>query len=270
MTKSVRNPPVPVSCLEEGIDQLKKFLKNSSGRQTTWGMVVEHEGKLNMYPRDHQPCYGEMRVYEKGEYRPGDLYDPFPPGTPLALGVYWAPTSYVPDVYKALVSDRSPWRSALKDYELYQEDGKVYGFIVKDLNVNSDTLVNFFMIARYQTSWQAKLQKWTKEGVPFDTSVILSTAFNSADLSRLPHSYPFSYIYAISVPQWMSSRPNVPAGHLFSARAAYRRKQIESIWNANKNFVGDLKSIKSGGKFTMDRILKDVVPEIETLRNVGV
>src|SRR5690606_4074909 len=118
-------------------------------------LLMEHEGVLRAFPRTGQPCYGEMRPYGKGcdrpdDVRPTDLFSPFPDGTPVAvsLSMYSRQSSVESHDFLNVIldKDKSPWRAALKDYEVLTKNHSGFvvteGILFKDLHVPSTLLIN--------------------------------------------------------------------------------------------------------------------------------
>lgn len=211
------NPPTIVNSIAEGEDMMRAWLLQPShlNPSTAWCILMQDGDKVVFHPRERQPCYGEMRVYTKGEYRPGDLHWPFPNGTPLKLGVYWNWAGGDAKFFEALVSkDRNPYRDIVKSAELIRDDKhKVMGVIIHDLKVNADTLVGMFLHARNGN-------RKTTGDQPFDTELLHKQLQGTGCYS----------VYGIDPKLWFTATPKVPDKHLFSDRAAYRRTIIETIW----------------------------------------
>lgn len=111
---------------------LEYMEKNATG--LNFGIVVEisRDGKkfYDFYPRMNQPCYGELRKYKKShadytdpkdangasdDYRPGDLYHPFPDGRPIMI-VVGHPSGHLKEDNPAIdlvFGKDSPWKSGV-------------------------------------------------------------------------------------------------------------------------------------------------------------
>jgi hypothetical protein len=125
------------------------------------------DGKIELYDRENQPCYGELRKYKsthgdeatQPENRPGDLKHPFPVGKPEALAIgfpHWVKLentySYnrppihlqddVVEFFDYLFSDESPFVRGFggsKNIE-WSEDRR--GIVLLDLAIDPTVLVN--------------------------------------------------------------------------------------------------------------------------------
>ena len=141
--------PINVGSEEEMWDELRKASTSMSGINFALGIRTD-EGQLQVWKRPSQPCQGgEMRKYgithddctRPKDKRPGDLYYPFPDGTPLAVcskfgkGVkYW---------YSVYVNDTSPYRRAYgneDNIELVRDKG----VLVKDASLIDPTMLVYF------------------------------------------------------------------------------------------------------------------------------
>lgn len=130
-------------------------------------------GLLEVYERVNQPCYGELRKYTEthgedctrpGDRRPGDLCDPFPEGTPEAIGISW--NSYIQIYKETMKSDglcvrfikdvlfglKSPWIKGFgspDNIEWTIKNGYLYGFVLKNTEIDPTVLVS--LLKRVQT-----------------------------------------------------------------------------------------------------------------------
>lgn len=213
------NPPVTVESLEAGIQKMKEFLSVStySGyRNTRWCLLMENAGEFIFHPRDGQPCYGEMRPYVSGEYRPSDLHWPFPDGTPVRIGVYWDwGKGHDRWLEKATNPERNPWRDVVKSAELIRAtDGHITGVIIHDLNVNADTLVSFFLHVRNH------YDRSVIEGLPFDTQEYMKYLQGRGSYT----------LFGVDPKRWFSATPDIIPENVFAQRGAYRRPVIEQVW----------------------------------------
>lgn len=154
-------------------------------------MLDEETKVVNIYTRDVQPCYGELRKYLKShgneytdpephdDYRPTDLFSPFPEGTPVGLAVFtpwnkkkeWAigfgsnrkvfPTkSGMEEDYLSFVfSKDSPWANGMPESGVdiaRDADGHPRLLVFNDLDVDPTVLVNALnMVVRHLASpWE--------------------------------------------------------------------------------------------------------------------
>lgn len=128
------------SAEQEALEKVRDFTTKNYGRVSYILAMREESGELKLHHRANQPCYGELRKYfathedqytdpePHDEYRPGDLHDPFPEGTPEGLGLNfnnWDTIfSQEGSVVKELIpvrdrliryafSENSPWRRGI-------------------------------------------------------------------------------------------------------------------------------------------------------------
>lgn len=272
-----RNPPVVFKSLEQAVEALRNFLVAPTGsyHSTTWGMVMEDRDEYIFYPRQSQPCYGEMRPYgADGIRRPTDLKDPFPEtGNPVAIGVHWPINQN--DIYAASVSKDSPWYHATKNAELlYDKNKNIKGVIIHDTKNHSDLIVNYFLSMRHIQGFY--IQKYTRAGYRFDIACLLTGAAPGDKLLLSFVSYSIgSYIYGINFKRWLNKDPDVVPDWNFYDRKPYHRPYIERIWfskevaESAKTLLPSLKCYKAlVDKKLDDKMIRELADEFETYRTV--
>ena len=129
---------------------------NTTLAQTLSGIsyiIYTTEGE---FPRQNQPCYGELRKYEKthkgectqpGNHKPGDLHSPFPDGTPIGLVVPFpriTKTVKTDRVFRAMFSKDSPWYIGFKDVSFFNitDSDRIGGVIIDNMEIDPTVLVN--------------------------------------------------------------------------------------------------------------------------------
>lgn len=149
---------------EEAIDLLREFCL-APPQGISWGVVIQDGDAFALHTRVNQPCYGEMRKYGKGstrpeDYKPGDLHDPFPAGTPIAIGApfyqYDSLTAYRKEQYAEdrerlfdyVFSAPSPWRHITGKAERLISSSRTAGCVITDTNVDPTAMVQFFMTVK--------------------------------------------------------------------------------------------------------------------------
>lgn len=110
--------PINVGSEEEMWDVLREKATYMSGINFALGMRTD-EGQLQVWVREDQPCQGgEMRKYgithddstRPKDPRPGDLYYPFPDGTPLAVCSHFH--TNISELFPHYVNKGSPYLRA--------------------------------------------------------------------------------------------------------------------------------------------------------------
>ena len=112
--------------------------------------------------RENQPCYGELRKYEKthpGECtqpanaKPGDLRSPFPAGTPTMLEVPFFTSTYgastpseaTDKLFLAFFGVTSPWLAGFGEVEFVKgSKDHIEGIRIPDLTIDATVTVNSF------------------------------------------------------------------------------------------------------------------------------
>lgn len=228
MVARVRGNPVSY---EEGLAHLRKFAGTVGIYRNAASLLMEEDGLYYVYDCPSEPCYGFLRTYGKGstrpnDPRPGDLPRDFPDGTPVALAVpfpqikdhtttkeYW-------DMYFS--GFLSPYREALKQAELIDNDIQYLGIVFLDTDVDSSVLIQFLRVTRYATSENYyKLKTVLPDEKPEDLFKI-SLCISSNGTPRAPHAPLKKYLDGEFLPD--------VTGGTFRNRYAYNRPEIDYIF----------------------------------------
>lgn len=102
---------------EKTLEELRKITPKLSG--ISYCIVTRDGDNIKIHCRENQPCIGgEHRKYNKthpgdctrpNDPRPGDLSDPFPKGTPVALSYNRQVFKEAKELVQFVLSDESPW-----------------------------------------------------------------------------------------------------------------------------------------------------------------
>lgn len=228
-----------VSSYEDGIQALHDF--NASGLYQmgyAWSVLIENDGVLTVYYRYSQPCFGEICLYESDGRelknpsakvsKPGDLYNPFPDGTPLAFGVpVGGDVQYLRQLFDPEVS---PWRGCLKGRDLTEKDDEIVGLIVHDMDTDPTLMVNLFKHTRaYRSSFSQAIKFQEANNLPFWKAVIKAVVGTGA---------PYLPGYAFS-PKFSTERfangdyVNLVEGGSIRERYSYNRPLMEYSFSDN-------------------------------------
>lgn len=228
-----------VSSYEDGIQALHDF--NASGLYQNgyaWSVLIENEGVLTVYYRYAQPCFGEICLYEADGRelknpsakvnKPGDLFNPFPDGTPLAFGLpVKGDVRYLRQLFDPEVS---PWRGCLKGRGLTEKGSEILGLIVNDMDTDPTLMVNLFKHTRtYTHSYTQAVNFQEANNLPFWKAVI--KAIVGAGSPYLP-SYAFT-------PRFNTERfangdyINLVEGGSIRERYSYNRPLMEYSFSDN-------------------------------------
>lgn len=145
---------IAVKDTADGVEKLTEFGTNPNGN--AFALLMEHEGKLLYYHRGSQPCYGEMRTYgdkstQPEVHKPGDLFHPFPDGTPVGVSVpfFAHPQNKNRDVLASFLFGKdSPWRRGTGTFDVLRVDGVPKGIITMDTEFDPTPLISALICSR--------------------------------------------------------------------------------------------------------------------------
>lgn len=168
----------------ELIERMHQF--NRENGSISWSMITQDEDLgLSFHERKKQPCFGEMRKYKsthgdechKPEGKPGDLHDPFPKGTPVAISIAWGtyppPIPVESDELDELIylfwGAKSPWINGFVhpeslDFTLTEDKKSYRGFVLTNTDFDPTVFVNLINVWKkiwgYQPSHEPVLKKY--------------------------------------------------------------------------------------------------------------
>lgn len=250
----------PVENIEVGLKALRSFVLSNQNK-LIFNLLMQRGDDIIHVEYTQQPCYGELRPYAKTHpdmlpehqrkvQKPGDLHSPFPDGTPVAVAVpfYNQPNGVTTEQYNRIVNlvldpGLSPWREALKDFEvLKNEDGRIAGIIIKDTNIDSTVMVNLFMTLR-GASWGSfykvltnLLEKFPEE----DPYLLLAAAtqygpsWDSGQKNMVNASFAYYISPALNVKNFLRGEFGKDiTGGTFRDRYAYNRPDLHNVFGEN-------------------------------------
>lgn len=164
-------------------------------------LLMEVGGEFFLYRRENQPCYGEMRKYKKShkdytdpytgyesnpsdDYRPSDLHNPFPKGTPIVVGLNFEFHPGDERMNRFMFSSMSPWLRGLPSQEFIEpieKDGVMTGVILWETSFDPTVFVNLLNIRRsysrgnyenYKGDYSPSLERMTDGFTELETLVM--------------------------------------------------------------------------------------------------
>lgn len=205
------------------------------------------------FVRSGQPCYGELRKYEKthqGECtqpknaKPGDLHHPFPDGTPTGLivpfpAISYANCSQTDLVMEAMFSKDSPWYSGFKDVTFIRKGDRLYGVVINDMDIDATVMVNAFK------QLQSLLQKNVAEdfALLLDNGLTPNEALAACMLNGVGPSMGAGDTFAYQAPTQFSAKrffnktPNDLTGGFLRDRVDYNRTDMHKPFWGNTGFL---------------------------------
>lgn len=251
-----------------GIDLMRMFIMNFDDNGYAQAFLMERED-LSLYVREniHQPCQGgEMRTYAEsngnveedkgdplctrpGDPRPGDLYCPFPDGTPLAVAIpfRYAANHFMNAMFDDVVfnSLHSPWRSLLHGVpeELTVNNaGKINGVIFNNTDVDSTVLVSLCRYINSEAGGHSRVYNELVKLYPDGDRLLLFIAanfFNNLEGKSIGvRDHNNTYTALNGAPDFKRVYEGNPVdltGGTFKNRFAYNRPQIDFLFGKNVN-----------------------------------
>lgn len=165
-SKAEQKTPEVFASFESAKPRIREVIPTLEG--LNFILLMEVEGKFLLHRRENQPCYGEMRKYKKShkdytdpytgredtpsdEYRPSDLHDPFPKGTPVAVGMNFDFYPGDEGINRFMFSSQTPWLRGLpsmKFIEPIEREGNMVGVILWETSFDPTVFVNLLNIRR--------------------------------------------------------------------------------------------------------------------------
>jgi hypothetical protein len=248
--------------------------------------VYNNNPDISFHPRERQPCWGELRKYEKtakGECtqpsnsKPGDLWHPFPAGKPIAFAVdlttfrgnVWDENTDA--IMKFLLDEtRSPFRRGLRQVSFIKNSaGRICGFYMNNLAIDATVLV--FML-RQVASLLANAKYFVEYvNAGLEEGYALALIFANRYLPFRTHGIYGTTHFPPSISRLIKGNPRDLTGGTMDNRVDYNRTLIDELWKSNTPVsiydnalkMGLPSSMKTGQ--TGDYEIKGYVPLIKEL-----
>lgn len=191
-------------------------------------------------PRDMLPCWGELRKYKethgekytlKDDYRPNDLYQPFPEGVPVAVSFRRDQFPASDEIIKEVIKE-GPWASVvLRDK--FEIDSKTMTISSKDfkvgLRLDSTVLVSLlaFLVSLNEV-WYKEIRKYlsVREAV-----FMMFSQGNKPSMGVNPDN---SYYFAKPSPRRvLEGIPNELSSGAFGDGFDYNRERLQDVFSAD-------------------------------------
>lgn len=244
-----------------------------SGESISFTLGMEDKGEILYYKRSRQPCYGEMRTYKRtpDDRKPSDLHDPFPDGTPIAVGIN---TQYMRNDFLLnwfLTGESSPYRNLWKDrLELTKEGDKIVGFVLTDTMFNPDYLIQGLVHLRTLSESYVNWKHWAEQGVDpwylFILSHQTSLHGSTMTIEGKVNCYPYSLPSLLSFKNIKNGTPDLEKDFYFYNRAPYHRKGLENIWRGEDHLFNETEIKELNSKtLSIQEVKEKILPVIDRL-----
>ena len=257
---------------DSDVEIARQFIKDNINNYYSFGIFNQKkDGTVKFYKRINQPCWGELRCHYKDIGKPSDLHSPFPLGKPVGLAICLG-SYYNQELVKWILSDESPWRSCFGEGReiITKDDGKILGFIQRDMDIDPTVFVSHLLNMRVETSWSTFVE-W---GVPKDIAFWMGFTFRpnyiNGAITWPSYDYGDGYTFAkaINIKRYLTANPQnitIPSdkgGTLFSERGVYNRVDIAELFSGDESV--SLKSLfkQKYPELTQDIIVNKITPEI--------
>lgn len=277
---------------EEAITNLHKMNSGFKSHDLAYGLAMKEGDKILLHYRESQPCYGELRKYHAihddytdpqptDHYRPGDLYWPFPDGTPVGLALRLRNklpknnqkklNNTLENCLDFLFSDESPWVRGVpsSDYVEYTRDnnGEIIGLVFLHLDVDPTVMVqlinstikrvkshaDLYNVIRFReegASWAEVFALWQE--IEFGCiSEDKSDVYNFSSNQNRGYYTPIFF----DVKAFFNQNPLDLTGGTLKDRYDYNRVRLHDVWSDEKKgetggdtFVGKIRKDKLGAE----------------------
>jgi hypothetical protein len=247
---------------EEGLAHLRNYAtKGEHGCYSYAFLMQEEDGTFTVVERNGMPCWGAMREYECGtrpdDPWPEDLrsnYHIFPKtGNPIAVAACFDITlaermateswkMYYPTIaqWETFINfvfnpEISPWRGALKDFELTRaKDGAYNGVVFKDTTIDPNIMVSLLRCNATQYALAKNFAQFMTDHPNVDPRVAYLTCDGIDTYNMAGRIVPDAWFNGTTV--------DISAGGTFFSRESYNRPDIAYIFggkdNAGEIFMG--------------------------------
>lgn len=202
------------------------------------------------YIRQNQPCYGELRKYEKthkGECtqpknpKPGDLRNPFPEGTPTQLVVplnYNFPSLYpepsdgeVNSLFETIFSHDSPWAKGFgKDISFVKKNNSIVAVKFTDMDLDSTILINSFKIVQGLIVKVRDFNELLKMGMDRYEALCVLTINGISPRLGVSQADGYCVNPSFSFKRFFNREPNDLTGGPLSERIDYNRTYLADVF----------------------------------------
>lgn len=238
--------------IEKTFEKLSKKLGLS---RYCYYILVESGRGQEAIERFGEPCYGGLRKYKDthpdatlNEDKPGDLYHPFPQGTPLGVMFIWRGNLTKNPLFNYLVSNDSPWKKGFSSHEELiirvmeiANGSKVTAMVVTNSDVDPTVMVHLAKIIKTSIEMfdvTYKFEALLKEGATnFEAllgSVYLAANTWTGGFTASTYTFPSN----LNVKNMFYQKPNDLTGGTFKNRFDYNRKKFADLFSGRDEYGG--------------------------------
>lgn len=252
---------------EKVFNTLADFAAKPGQGRYAYKLAMFHNGEVKFYERTHQPCYGEMRIYNPKGWKPGDLHSPFPDGNPVGVSVNlldW-PENTKTSAWDFSTHEESLWWPLLEGRFVPVKGG----FVMTDTNFDSDYWFSFLLSIRAITSNGKRFEQYRKADVSQLTAWVAAMQSQPASATEtyLMGANTYSMAYPCCWENLMRRTPKTFQGGTFFDRATVRDQpdnMASRIWSGPHTW-STLMGVNEK-KVSTDVFLKEYLPALEKMK----
>lgn len=271
---------------EKILEELRNITPKLSGGRSYCIVTRNADDTIEIHRRENQPCIGgEHRKYEKShpgdctrpnDPRPGDLRQPFPKGTPVALSYNWPIATNLKEFFEYVLSNESPWIKGFggKKYIEFIPStikGYVYsGWIVKTAKIDPTVWINCLKYLqgafKRNSFWKELIQRGMNKKEALVATILLSNTAIPPSVNGLIPSGDYTMSLAGSIKRIMEQDPVDLTGGTLRDRYDYNRPDMAKIFvdpdSKQEPFIKQLKD-KLPARYSPEVFVKTVKQVIE-------
>lgn len=204
-------------------------------------VTYDNNPDISFHPREHQPCWGELRKYERDypgqctepkKEKPGDLHHPFPAGKPIGFAslITTNKSAGSPEqdtFYKDIFNHKvSPWAPGLTDKIEFIKGttGKIVGIWTPDLHVDPTVFVNLLRYVGYGAGAARNYELYLEHGMT------KTEALATMKLASGTNSLYYLEASGYSLSRFLLKSPRDLSGGYFDDRVDYNRTMQDEIF----------------------------------------
>jgi hypothetical protein len=255
------------------------------------------DGDIRIFKRVQQPCYGELRKYKETHgdgctkpesKRPGDLFWPFPFGTPEALATGFdgmSSRSHMYPMLDYLFSNESPFKKGFISAENIEWSANRSGIVLLHTEFDPTVLVNLLKyIQDRMLNMESVFSSYLDAGLSNLEAFILDYSVRYESYTKTVKAND-RYIYPISLDLQgvINQKPNDLTGGTLYDRMDYDRKRMHEVFykpeeKGGVNFAKLIAGRLGGSEVDMEyrgikasledlvRVFKEIYDEASTKR----
>lgn len=214
----------------------------------------EYVSDFTLAPRDVLPCWGELRKYsyshddctQPDDYRPTDLYQPFPSGKPEALVVGLQNFSASLVAIEDLLTD-SPWGEELKKGTVVEISSDCLVFratdVQKGLGFDPTVLVSFLAFLSGLSNTWMEFRKYLS--IRETCLLMMSQTILPKHGLSWEDDYYFSNRSAYRI---LEGKPHLLSGGTFGDRVDYSRQRLQDVFGTEPSLAVYVNELAFTGK----------------------